>query len=149
MEVILLEKVGKMGSLGSTVNVKAGYARNFLIPQGKAVLANEANSKEFETRRTELEKAASEKLNTAQARADKINELELTVTTAAGDEGKLFGSVGPRDVAELTTAAGIDVAKTEIRMPTGAIRTTGEYEIDIQLHPEVHATLHLIVVAEE
>lgn len=148
MEVILLEKVGKIGGLGSTVNVKSGYARNYLLPQGKAVLANATNKAEFETRRAELEKAANEKLAAAQARADKINELELTVTTSAGDGGKLFGSVGPRDVAELVSAAGIEVVKTEIRMPTGTIRTTGEYQIDIQLHPEVHANLHLIVAAE-
>lgn len=148
MEVILLEKVGKIGTLGSTVNVKSGYARNYLIPQGKAVLANTTNKAEFETRRAELEKAANDKLAAAQARADKINELELTVTTSAGDEGKLFGSVGPRDVAELISAAGIDVVKNEVRMPTGTIRTTGEYQIDIQLHPEVHANLHLIVAAE-
>ena len=110
MEVILLEKVGKVGGLGSKVNVKAGHARNYLIPQGKAVIANAKNIEEFEVRRAELEKAAQEKLSIAHARADKINELELTVTTAAGDEGKLFGSVGVRDVADLITAAGIEVA---------------------------------------
>lgn len=147
MEVILLEKVGA-GALGATVNVKAGYARNYLIPQGKAVLATEANKKEFEVRRAELEKASAEKLANAQSRAEKINELELKLATAAGDEGKLFGSVGPRDIADVVTAAGVEVSKQEVRMPEGPIRAVGEYEVDIQLHPEVHATLHLIVVAE-
>lgn len=148
MEVILLEKVGKVGGLGSKVNVKAGHARNYLIPQGKAVIANAKNIEEFEVRRAELEKAAQEKLSVARERADKINELELTVTTAAGDEGKLFGSVGVRDLADLITAAGIEVAKHEVRLPNGPIRTVGEFEIDVQLHAEVHATLHLIVAAE-
>ncbi len=148
MEVILLEKVGKVGGLGSKVNVKAGHARNYLLPQGKAVIASEANIKEFEARRADLEKTAQEKLDAAQDRANKINELELTVTTSAGDEGKLFGSVGQRDVADLVTAAGIELAKHEVRMPTGPIRIVGEYNIDVQLHAEVHAQLHLIVVAE-
>jgi len=148
MEVILLEKVGKVGGLGSKVNVKAGHARNYLIPQGKAVIASAKNIEEFEVRRAELEKAAQEKLSVAQARAEKINELELTVNTAAGDEGKLFGSVGVRDLADLITAAGIEVAKHEVRLPNGPIRTVGEFEIDVQLHAEVHATLHLIVAAE-
>ena len=147
MEVILLEKVGA-GSLGSTVNVKAGYARNYLIPKGKAILATAENKKEFDARRAELEKASAEKLANAQARADKINELEVTLATAAGEEGKLFGSVGPRDVADVVTAAGVEVEKHEVRMPEGPIRSTGSYEVDIQLHPEVHAALHLIVTAE-
>lgn len=148
MEVILLEKVGKVGGLGSKVSVKAGHARNYLIPHGKAVIASEANIKEFEARRAGLEKEANDKLATAQDRANKINELELTVTTSAGDEGKLFGSVGQRDVADLVTAAGIELAKHEVRMPNGPIRIVGQYDIAVQLHAEVHAKLHIIVVAE-
>ena len=148
MEVILLEKVGKIGGLGSTVNVKSGYARNYLLPQGKAVLANVTNKAEFETRRAELEKAANEKLAAAQARADKINELELTVTTSAGDEGKLFGSIGVRDIADAITAAGVNVAKSEVKLPVGSLRTVGNFEITIQLHSEVKAIIKLVVVAE-
>ena len=149
MDVILLEKVGRVGNLGSQVSVKAGYARNYLIPQGKAVPATEENIKHFEARRAELEQAALDKLGSAQGRADKINELELTFAAPAGDGGKLFGSVGPRDVAELVTAAGIEITKAEVRMPGGALRSTGEYEVDIQLHPEVHAVLKLIIIPEE
>jgi len=149
MEVILLEKIGKMGDLGDKVTVKAGYGRNYLIPQGKAVAATENNVEAFEARRAELEKAANEKLATAQARADKINELELTIATQAGDEGKLFGSVGPRDIAELASNAGVELSKSEVRMPEGALRVTGEYDIAIQLHPEVSAELKVIVVPEE
>ena len=117
-------------------------------PENVIRLAAPKNIEEFEVRRAELEKAAQEKLSIAQARAEKINELELTVNTAAGDEGKLFGSVGVRDLADLITAAGIEVAKHEVRLPNGPIRTVGEFEIDVQLHAEVHATLHLIVAAE-
>ncbi|AJQ94366.1 50S ribosomal protein L9 [Gynuella sunshinyii] len=149
MDVILLEKVGRVGNLGSQVSVKAGYARNYLIPQGKAVPATEENIKHFEARRAELEKVAQSKLDEAQGRADKINDLELTFAAPAGDGGKLFGSVGPRDVAELVTAAGVEVSKSEVKMPGGALRSTGEYEVDIQLHPEVHAVLKLIIIPEE
>ncbi|WP_428239661.1 50S ribosomal protein L9 [Gynuella sp.] len=149
MDVILLEKVGRVGDLGSQVSVKAGYARNYLIPQGKAVPATEENIKHFEARRAELEKVAQSKLDEAQGRADKINELELTFAAPAGDGGKLFGSVGPRDVAELVTAAGVEVSKSEVKMPGGALRSTGEYEVDIQLHPEVHSVLKLIIIPEE
>lgn len=148
MEVILLEKVGKMGVLGDTVKVKNGYARNFLIPTGKAVLATAENVKYFEEQRVEFEKAEAEKLATAQTRAEKLAELEVTVTANAGDEGKLFGSIGPRDVAELITAAGVEVEKSEVKMPEGPIRNVGEYDIDVQLHTDVFSSIHLIVVAE-
>ena len=148
MEVILLEKVGKMGVLGDTVAVKGGYARNYLIPQGKAVPASKDNVKLFEERRAELEKAEQEKLKAAQERADKLAEIELTVAANAGDEGKLFGSIGPRDVADLITAAGVEVEKAEVRMPEGPIRNTGEYNIAVQLHPDVESEVHIIVVPE-
>lgn len=149
MEVILLEKVGKMGVLGDTVNVKNGYARNYLIPNGKAVLATEDNTKYFEERRAELEKAEAEKLSSAQALADQLAEVELTVAANAGDEGKLFGSIGPRDVADLVTAAGVEIEKSQIKMPEGPIRAIGEYNIAVQLHTDVISSVHLIVVAED
>jgi large subunit ribosomal protein L9 len=148
MEVILLEKVGKMGVLGDTVNVKSGYARNFLFPTGKAVVATADNVKVFEDRRAELVKAEQEKLASAQARADQLAEVELTVTANAGEEGKLFGSIGPRDVADLVSATGVEIEKSEVKMPEGPIRSVGEYQIAVQLHPEVTSEIHLIVVAE-
>lgn len=148
MEVILLEKVGKLGSLGDKVAVKAGYGRNFLIPLGKAVPANNANIAEFETRRAELEKAAAEKLAASNARAEQLNDKEVTIVSKAGDEGKLFGSIGVRDIADAVTAAGIEIAKSEVRLPEGSIRTVGEFEVTVQLHSEVKATVKLIVVAE-
>ncbi len=148
MEVILLEKVGKMGGLGDQVNVKAGFGRNYLIPYGKAVPATKANLENFGARRAELEKAAAEKLSEAQARAEKLNEIELTVVAKAGDEGKLFGSIGARDIADAITEAGMPVAKSEVRLPEGPVRNTGEFEIAIQLHSEVTAVLSLVVVAE-
>ena len=148
MEVILLEKVGKLGSLGDKVAVKAGYGRNFLIPLGKAVPANDANVAEFEARRAELEKAAAEKLAAAEARAEQLNEKEVTIVSKAGDEGKLFGSIGVKDIADAISAAGVDVVKSEVRLPEGSIRTVGEFDITVQIHSEVKATVKLIVVAE-
>jgi large subunit ribosomal protein L9 len=149
MQVILLEKIAKLGGLGDSVTVKAGFARNFLLPQGKAVPATKANLEQFEARRAELEKAATEKLNAAQARKTKIEEIELTVAVKAGDEGKLFGSLGNRDIAELATEAGVELVKSEVRLPTGPIRNVGEFDITVQLHAEVAATLKLLVVAED
>ncbi|GGO88954.1 50S ribosomal protein L9 [Marinobacterium nitratireducens] len=148
MEVILLEKVGKLGGLGDKVKVKAGFGRNYLVPQGKAVSATADNIAKFEERRAELEQAAASKLSDAQVRADKLNELELSVVAKAGDEGKLFGSIGTKDIADAISGAGIEVAKSEVRLPEGAIRTTGEFEISVQLHPEVSATIKLNVVGE-
>lgn len=148
MEVILLEKVGKLGAIGDKVAVKAGFGRNYLIPQGKAVAATEANIAEFEARRSELEAAASEKLSAAQARFEKLAELAVTIEANAGDEGKLFGSIGTRDIAEAITAAGVEVAKAEVKLPAGALREVGEYEIDIQLHADVTQVVKVSVVAE-
>ena len=127
MEVILLEKVANLGDLGDKVNVKSGYGRNFLLPQRKATAATAANVAAFEARRAELEKAAAEKRAEAEARAAQLSELEVTITANTGDEGKLFGSIGTRDVADAITAAGVAVAKSEVRMPEGALRYTGEY----------------------
>lgn len=148
MEVILLEKVSKLGNLGDKVNVKAGFGRNYLVPQGKAVAATENNVAKFEERRAELEASAAAKLSDAQARAAQLNELELSVVAKAGDEGKLFGSIGTRDIADAISGSGIVVQKSEVRLPEGAIRTTGEFEINLQLHPEVNATIKLNVVGE-
>jgi large subunit ribosomal protein L9 len=148
MEVILLEKVGKLGALGDRVTVKGGYARNFLLPQGRAVLANEANIAEFETRRAELEKAAQEQLDAATARAESLNGKTVAITAKAGDEGKLFGSIGTRDIAEAAEAAGLTLDKSEVRLPEGPLRTTGEHEVQCQVHAEVFATIIVAITGE-
>ena len=148
MEVILLEKVANLGSLGDKVKVKAGYGRNFLLPYGKAVPATEANLKAFEERRAELEKVAAEKLSAAQARAEALEGAAFTISSKAGEEGKLFGSIGVRDIADAITAGGTEVEKSEVRLPEGPIRVTGEYEIELQLHTDVTVTVQLAVVAD-
>jgi len=148
MNVILLERVQNLGDLGDQVNVKAGYGRNFLIPQGKAVSATKDNVAKFEARRAELEKAAAEKLATAEARKVALEALEITITQQAGDEGKLFGSVGTHDIAEAITAAGAEVARAEVRLPEGSLRQVGDYEINVELHSDVVAAVKLSVVAE-
>jgi large subunit ribosomal protein L9 len=148
MEVILLEKTGKLGTIGDKVTVKAGYGRNYLLPHGKAVAATAANTAEFETRRAALEKAAADKLATAEARAAKLAEVAITIEANAGDEGKLFGSVGAQDIAEAITAAGVEVAKAEVRLPEGALRDLGEFEINVQVHSDVTQAIKLSVVAE-
>lgn len=149
MEIILLEKIRNLGDLGEKVSVANGYGRNFLIPHGKAVPATEANLAEFEARRAELEKKAQDELAAAEARAEKLNELSVTITSRAGDEGKLFGSIGTRDIADAVTAAGIEVAKSEVRLPEGAFRMVGEFDVAIQLHSDVSTTIKLNIVGEE
>lgn len=149
MEVILLDKVGKLGTIGDKVTVRAGFGRNYLIPQGKAVPATEENLKAFEARRAELEAAAAAKLAEAQQRAEKLKELVVTITANAGDEGKLFGSIGTKDIAEAVTAvAGIEVDKSEVKLPQGTLREVGEYEIDLQLHADVIESIKLVIAAE-
>ncbi|MGS2718812.1 50S ribosomal protein L9 [Eionea flava] len=148
MEVILLEKVGKLGGIGDKVAVKAGFGRNYLIPQGKALAATSANVAEFETRRADLEAAEAESRKAAEARAEQLADLEVTITASAGDEGKLFGSIGTRDIADALSAAGVSVEKSEVRLPEGALRNVGEYDIDIQVHSEVTQAIKLIVIAE-
>ncbi|CZF84187.1 50S ribosomal protein L9 [Grimontia celer] len=149
MQVILLDKIANLGGLGDQVTVKSGYARNFLIPQGKAVMATKSNVEHFEARRADLEAKVAEALAAAQARAEQVEALEaVEIASKAGDEGKLFGSIGTRDIADAVTAAGVAVAKSEVRLPEGALRNTGEYEISLQLHSEVFATVKLNVVAE-
>ena len=148
MEVILLEKVANLGSLGDKVKVRAGYGRNYLVPYGKAVPATKSNVEQFEARRAELEKVQAERLAAAQARAETLNGKDVTIVAKAGDEGKLFGSVGTRDIAEAVSALGTEVSKAEVKLPEGALRTTGEFEIDLQLHSDVFASIKVIVVAE-
>jgi len=148
MNVILLERVQNLGDLGDQVNVKAGYGRNFLIPQGKAVSASKDNVAKFEARRAELEKTAAEKLAAAEVRKTALEALEITITQQAGDEGKLFGSVGTHDIAEAITAAGAEVSRAEVRLSEGALRQVGDYEISIELHSDVQAAVKLSVVAE-
>lgn len=148
MEVILLEKVANLGALGAKVNVKAGYGRNFLIPQGKAVPATKGNLEAFEARRADLERQEAEILATAQARAVQLSALAVVIAAKSGDEGKLFGSVGTRDIAEAVTTAGIAISKLEVRLPNGALRHTGEYKVALQLHSDVMAEVAITIVAE-
>ncbi|MBA2779912.1 MULTISPECIES: 50S ribosomal protein L9 [Halomonadaceae] len=148
MEVILLDNIGKLGGLGDKVAVKPGYGRNYLVPYGLAVPATKDNVEAFEAQRAELEAQAAERKAIAESRAAQLAEIELSLVAKAGDEGKLFGSIGPRDLAEALGQAGIEVAKSEVRMPEGPIRQTGEYDIDLHLHAEVDATVRVVVVAE-
>ena len=149
MNVILLDNVENLGSIGDLVKVKPGYGRNFLIPQGKAALATPQNIKEIEVRRAELEKAAAEELAAAKGRAKAINGVELVVAANAGSEDKLFGSVGPIDIVEGLKEVQVDIERSEVRMPDGPIHELGEYEIGVHLHSEVDATIKLRVVAAE
>ena len=149
MNVILLENVENLGGIGDLVSVKAGFGRNFLLPQGKAALATAGNMKNIEARRADLEKAAAEELSKAQARAKAIAGLELVIPANAGSEDKLFGSVGPIDVAEALAAVQVEVERSEIRMPDGPIHELGEYQIGVHLHSEVNAEVTVRVVAAE
>ena len=149
MEVILLEKIENLGSIGDLVTVKPGYGRNFLLPKGKAKLATAANLREFEALRAELEKKAAAELAEAQDRAGKIAAAELTIAAKAGGEGKLFGSIGTIDIAEAFSAQGIAVERAEVRLPDGPIREAGEHEISLHLHSDVDVDIKIHVVAEE
>ena len=149
MQVILLDKIANLGGLGDQVVVKSGFARNFLFPQGKAVPATKANIETFEARRADLEAKIAEDLAAAQARADKLEALaEVTLVSKAGDEGKLFGSIGTRDIADAISAVGVEVAKSEVRLPLGTIRETGEFDVAIAVHSDVSTTIKVIVIAE-
>ena len=149
MEVILLENISNLGGLGDKVDVKPGFGRNYLLPQGKAVPATAEAVAEFEARRAELEAAAAEAQATAEQRAEAINALGLiTIAANAGEEGKLFGSIGTRDIAEAVSAAGAEIDKAEVRLPEGALREIGEYEVDIQVHGDVTAIVAIAVVPE-
>jgi large subunit ribosomal protein L9 len=149
MNIVLLDKVANLGGLGDQVTVKSGYARNFLFPQGKAVPATKANVEKFEARRAELEAKIAADLSAAEARGASIDALEAIVIAApAGDEGKLFGSVGTKDIADAITAAGVEVVKAEVKLPTGTLRELGEYDIDVQVHSEVTAIVKVQIIAE-
>ena len=149
MEVILLEKVANLGTIGDRVKVKPGYARNFLLPQGKATMATAENVKRFEARRAELERKAQEELYAAQQRAEGLQDFKLRITAKAGSEGKLFGSVGTADIAEATTAAGHKVERSEVRLPSGPIRVVGEHVVVLHLHTDVNVSVPVTIVAEE
>ena len=148
MEIILMEKVVNLGNLGDVVKVKDGYARNFLIPQGKAKRATKANMEAFAARKAELERIAAERLAAAQARAEKLAGFELTIAQKAGVDGRLFGSVTNVDIAEALQAQGFDVARSEVRMPEGPFKAVGEYELTLALHSDVEAQIKVSVVAE-
>ncbi|MFN3234793.1 MAG: 50S ribosomal protein L9 [Gammaproteobacteria bacterium] len=149
MEVILLETIPNLGGLGDRVKVAPGYGRNFLIPKQKAVPANEANIAEFEARRAELERAESEKLKEAEARKEKMLDLSVVVKARSGDEGKLFGSIGVREISEAVTELGVELRKSEVHLSEGPIRVLGEHEVHLQLHSEVTLTIKVDVVPEE
>ena len=146
MEVILLERIAGLGGLGDRVDVKPGYARNYLVPQGKALSATERNIARFEERRAELERQAEDEVIRARRRSEDLAALDLVVTRRAGGEGRLFGSVGIIDVAEAATAAGVEVRRNEVRMPDGPIRQTGRYDVPVRVHPDVEATVRVAVV---
>ena len=149
MQVILLDKIVHLGNVGDQVNVKSGFARNFLIPQGKAVMATKSNIEHFEARRAELEEKAAQALAAAVDRAARLEALgSVTIASKAGDEGRLFGSIGTRDIADAITAKGVEVAKSEVRLPNGLIRTLGEHEVTFQFHGEVFSHLNVVIVAE-
>ena len=151
MEVILLEKVANLGALGEKVSVKSGFGRNFLIPQGKAVFASAENVRAFEERRAELDKQAADKLAAAEARQAQIEALSdgVTITHKAGEEGRLFGSVGTVDIARACTDAGVEVAKSEVRLPEGPFRVAGEYEVTLHLHTDLDTVIKVNVIGEE
>jgi large subunit ribosomal protein L9 len=149
MNIILLEKVRNLGSLGDTVDVKPGFARNFLLPQGKAVRATKINIEQFEARRAELEKKAADILTEAEQRAEKLNELSIQIAVLTSDEGKLYGSVAPHDIADAIHNAGVPVLRSEISMPEGPIHSIGEYDISVLLHSDVTAQVKVVVVSSK
>ena len=149
MDIILLEKVANLGNLGDRVKVRSGYARNFLLPKGKATLATAANVARFEARRAELEKAAKDALDSANARAAKFEGFKLTITAKAGSEGKLFGSIGTTDIAEAASKAGQQVERSEVRLPNGPLRTVGDHVVSVHLHTDVNVDLPVVIVADE
>ena len=148
MEVILLEKVHRLGNLGDKVKVKPGYGRNYLIPTGKAVPATAQNVAKFEATHAEIEEAQAKSLEEAQARAEALAGLTITIASKAGTEGRLYGSVGTADIVSAVTAAGVNLSKKEVRLPKGPLREIGEHTVDLHLHPDLSATVKVLVVAE-
>ena len=149
MEIILLQRVANLGNIGEKVQVKAGYGRNFLIPQGKATLATAENLARFEARRAEFEKLAGEELAAAKARAAKLEGFTLTLRAKTGGEGKLFASIGTTDIAEAATAAGQALERSEVRMPNGPIRLAGEHVVQVHLHTDITVDLPVVIVSED
>ncbi len=149
MQVILLEKIEKVGALGDLVDVKSGFARNFLLPQGKAEMATKTNIEAFQARRAELEKQQAEALSAAQARDAQLEGLSVTITSRSGTEGKLFGSVGTEEIRAAIESAGVEVEKKEIRLPDGPLRNVGEHPISLHLHADVDSEVTVNVVGEE
>ena len=149
MEVILFEKIDRLGGIGDLVNVKSGFARNYLLPQGKAKVATDANKAEIESRRAEFEKMATEAIASAEKRRDQIEALAITITAKSGTEGKLFGSIGNVDIAAALTEAGVEVEKRDVRLPEGPIRQAGEYEVTLHLHTDVDAVDKVTIIGEE
>jgi len=149
MEIILLQKVANLGQIGDRVKVKSGYARNYLVPTGRATLATPANVAKFEAQRAELETKANAELKLAQERAAKFENFKLELTAKAGSEGKLFGSIGTADIAEAAVRAGHPITRAEVRMPTGPIRVAGEHSVELHLHTDVDVTLQVTIVPEE
>ncbi len=149
MEIILLQNIENLGRPGDKVSVKSGYGRNFLVPTGRAVLATADNLAEFEKRRAELEKQEAEVIAVAEARKAKLEGLSITISSKAGDEGRLFGSVGTSDIAEAVTAAGVELEKREVRLPDGPFHVTGEFEVQLHLYTDVDAILKLAIVPEQ
>jgi large subunit ribosomal protein L9 len=149
MEVILLEKIENLGNLGDKVNVRPGFARNYLVPQRKAKYATLENIAEFESRRSELEQAAAQSVSQAEARRGELDGVEVTITAKAGNEGKLFGSVGTADIAQAVNEIGVALEKRQLRLPAGPLRVVGEYDIEVHLHSDVNTSIKVIIVPEE
>ena len=149
MDVILLTKVANLGNIGDRVKVKSGYGRNFLLPKGKATLATPENVKKFEARRAELEKIARDQFQDAESRAAAFKEFKLQISAKAGTEGKLFGSIGTADIAEACTKAGHKLARAEVRLPTGPLRTVGDHTITLHLHTDIDVQLPVVITAED
>ncbi|WP_201585060.1 50S ribosomal protein L9 [Psychrobacter jeotgali] len=149
MQIILLQRIVNLGKLGETVDVKPGYGRNFLIPQGKALPATKANIEKFEARRAELEAEEAKEIASAQERADALTDVNVIMRAKSGDEGKLFGSIGTRDIAEALTNSGLEVDRSEVKLPEGTLRQIGEYNVDIQLHHDVTASILVTILSED
>ncbi len=149
MEVILFEKIDRLGGIGDLVNVKAGFARNYLLPQGKAKVATDDNKAEIEERRAEFEKMAGDALASAEKRKEQIEVLMISITAKSGTEGKLFGSIGNMDISAAITEAGVELEKRDVRLPDGPIRQAGEYDITLHLHTDVDAVVKVTIIGEE
>ena len=149
MEIILLEKIIKLGDPGDLVNVKSGYARNFLIPNGKAIRANEENKAEFEQRKASLEKAELDRKSSALEIADKLKSIKISIRVPVSDEGTLYGSIGTREISEAINLHGFEIEKGSIRLPEGALKELGEYQLDLELHPEVIKEITINILSEE